>query len=153
MKRWQNNIPEYLISPLTTGFRKISIGVVKDSSHYVGGDFKTRNGSTLLKVALLQKLGYEVIEIPVNELGNHRFMEKVIAKIKGKSSIPPEARGSVSLKSAGGGENESYLTADEGWQSSDDCYLTAEEPLEEQTVKPKKRKRKRKKPVISTLPS
>ncbi|WP_419832285.1 hypothetical protein [Endozoicomonas atrinae] len=30
MKRWQNNIPEYLISPLTTGFRKISIGVVKD---------------------------------------------------------------------------------------------------------------------------
>ncbi|WP_419835096.1 hypothetical protein [Endozoicomonas atrinae] len=31
MKRWQNNIPEYLISPLTTGFRKISIGVVKDS--------------------------------------------------------------------------------------------------------------------------
>ncbi|WP_419835751.1 hypothetical protein [Endozoicomonas atrinae] len=32
MKRWQNNIPEYLISPLTTGFRKISIGVVKDSN-------------------------------------------------------------------------------------------------------------------------
>ncbi|WP_419833599.1 hypothetical protein [Endozoicomonas atrinae] len=32
MKRWQNNIPEYLISPLTTGFRKISIGVVKDST-------------------------------------------------------------------------------------------------------------------------
>ncbi|WP_419834242.1 hypothetical protein [Endozoicomonas atrinae] len=32
MKRWQNNIPEYLISPLTTGFRKISIGVVKDRS-------------------------------------------------------------------------------------------------------------------------
>jgi len=31
LKRWQNNIPEYLISPLTTGFRKISIGVVKDS--------------------------------------------------------------------------------------------------------------------------
>ncbi len=32
LKRWQNNIPEYLISPLTTGFRKISIGVVKDSN-------------------------------------------------------------------------------------------------------------------------
>ena len=32
------------------------------------------------------------------------------------------------------------MTADKGWQSSDDCYLTAEEPLEEQTVKPKKRK-------------
>ncbi len=75
---------------------------VQGPSHYVGSDFKTRSGSTLLKVALLQKLGYEVIEIPVNELGNHRFMDKVIAKIKAKSSIPPEARGSVSLKSGGG---------------------------------------------------
>ncbi|WP_419835794.1 hypothetical protein [Endozoicomonas atrinae] len=35
MKRWQNNIPEYLISPLTTGFRKISIGVVKDSYNVI----------------------------------------------------------------------------------------------------------------------
>ncbi|WP_163373324.1 DUF1601 domain-containing protein, partial [Endozoicomonas acroporae] len=38
--------------------------------HYVGGDFKTRNGSTLLKIALLQKAGFEVIEIPVNMLSN-----------------------------------------------------------------------------------
>ncbi|WP_419835252.1 diguanylate cyclase [Endozoicomonas atrinae] len=35
LKRWQNNIPEYLISPLTTGFRKISIGVVKDRCEQV----------------------------------------------------------------------------------------------------------------------
>ncbi len=38
LKRWQNNIPEYLISPLTTGFRIISIGVVKDRTkpHFFG---------------------------------------------------------------------------------------------------------------------
>ncbi|WP_419834430.1 hypothetical protein [Endozoicomonas atrinae] len=40
MKRWQNNIPEYLISPLTTGFRKISIGVVKDSPIVTRGDLR-----------------------------------------------------------------------------------------------------------------
>ncbi|MBO9497489.1 DUF1601 domain-containing protein, partial [Thalassotalea sp. G20_0] len=33
---------------------------VQGPSHYVGGDFKTRNGSTLLKIALLQKSGFEV---------------------------------------------------------------------------------------------
>ncbi|WP_419832429.1 hypothetical protein [Endozoicomonas atrinae] len=39
LKRWQNNIPEYLISPLTTGFRKISIGVVKDSRNELKGRY------------------------------------------------------------------------------------------------------------------
>ncbi|WP_422464150.1 RAP domain-containing protein, partial [Endozoicomonas sp. ALB115] len=38
--------------------------------HYVNGDFKTRNGSTLLKIALLQKAGFEVIEIPVKQRWN-----------------------------------------------------------------------------------
>ena len=75
---------------------------VQGPSHYVGGDFKTRNGSTLLKIALLQKLGFNVIEIPVNKLGNHELMGMVIDQIRAKSSIPPEARGSVSLKSGGG---------------------------------------------------
>ncbi len=49
LKRWQNNIPEYLISPLTTGFRKISIGVVKDSRYLVGklfGKLMTKAEST-----------------------------------------------------------------------------------------------------------
>ncbi|MBO9484769.1 RAP domain-containing protein, partial [Salinisphaera sp. G21_0] len=48
---------------------------VQGPSHYVGGDFKTRNGSTLLKIALLQKAGFEVIEIPVNRLGNQDLMK------------------------------------------------------------------------------
>ena len=74
---------------------------VQGPSHYVGGDFKTRNGSTLLRIALLQKLGFNVIEIPVNKLGNHELMGMVIDQIRAKSSIPPEARGSVSLKSGG----------------------------------------------------
>ena len=36
--------------------------------HYVGRDFQTRNGATLLKTALLQRAGYDVIGIPVNQL-------------------------------------------------------------------------------------
>ena len=39
--------------------------------HYVGRDFHTRNGSTLLKIAVLQKAGYDVLEIPVNRLQSH----------------------------------------------------------------------------------
>ena len=36
--------------------------------HFVGRDFQTRNGSTLLKIALLQKAGYDVLEIAANRL-------------------------------------------------------------------------------------
>ena len=121
--------------------------------HYVGGGFQTRNGSTLLKIALLQKLGLKVIEIPVNKLANKDAMERVINQIKTMVNIPPEVHGSISLKNREA--DEAYVTADEGWQSSDDCYLTAEEYLEEQTGKSKKRKRKRnrkKKRATSSLP-
>ena len=102
---------------------------VQGPSHYVGGDFQTRNGSTLLKIALLQKLGFEVIEIPVNKLANKDSMERVIDQIQAKLNIPPERRGSVSLKRRGA--DEAYIAADEGWQSLDDRQSTAEtgEPL------------------------
>ncbi|WP_422444813.1 MULTISPECIES: DUF1601 domain-containing protein [unclassified Endozoicomonas] len=55
---------------------------IQGSSHYVGGDFKTRNGSTLLKNALLQKSGFEVIEIPVKMLGNQDSIKLCIDQIK-----------------------------------------------------------------------
>ena len=64
---------------------------VQGPSHYVSGDFKTRNGSTLLKIALLQKAGFEVIEIPVYKLDNQDSMKRVIEQIKTKLAIPPEA--------------------------------------------------------------
>ncbi|MBO9497264.1 RAP domain-containing protein [Thalassotalea sp. G20_0] len=115
--------------------------------HYVGGDFKTRNGSTLLKIALWQKLGFEVIEIPLNKLRKQDSMKIVIEQIKTKLAVLPKAHGSVSLDSGKWAVDEAYFTADDGGQFSDDCYFTAEEYLEEQTKKPKKRKRKRKKPV------
>ncbi|WP_257294598.1 RAP domain-containing protein, partial [Endozoicomonas sp. YOMI1] len=115
------------------------------------------NGSTLLKIALLQKLGFEVIEIPVNKLENQDSIEIVIDQIKTKLADLPEAHGSVSLNNGGGAADEAYVTADEGGQFSGDGYFTAEEHLEKQTGKPKKkkrnRKRKRKKPVNSSLPS
>ncbi|WP_206680841.1 RAP domain-containing protein, partial [Endozoicomonas acroporae] len=123
---------------------------IQGPCHYVGGDFKTRNGSTLLKIALLKKSGFEVIEIPVPRLGNQDSMKRVIEQIKTKLAIPPEARGTVSLNSGEEAADEAYVTADEGGQFSDDCYFTAEEYVEEQTKKPKKRKRKRKKPVKTT---
>ncbi len=106
---------------------------VQGPFHYVGGDFKTRNGSTLLKIALWQKLGFKVIEIPVNKLRKEDSIKTVIEQIKEKLADLPKAHGSVSLNS---GE----------WEV-DEAHFTAEEYLEEQTKKPKKRKRKRKKPV------
>ncbi|WP_422463233.1 DUF1601 domain-containing protein [Endozoicomonas sp. ALB115] len=123
---------------------------VQGPSHYVGGDFKTKNGSTLLKIALLKKLGFEVIEIPVNKLGNQGSMKRVIEQIKIKLADPPQAYDSVLHNSGEGSADEAYVTADEGGQFSDSCYFTAVEYLEEQTDKPKKRKRKRKKPVKTT---
>ncbi|WP_422449608.1 MULTISPECIES: DUF1601 domain-containing protein [unclassified Endozoicomonas] len=118
---------------------------VQGPSHYVCGDFKTRNGSTLLKVALLKKLGFEVIEIPVNKLNNQDSMKRVIEHIKIKLAVSPEVHALVLHSSGEEAADEAYFTADEEWQFSDDCYFTAEEYLEEQTEKPKKRKRKRKK--------
>ncbi|MGO0307081.1 DUF1601 domain-containing protein [Endozoicomonas acroporae] len=55
---------------------------VQGLSHYVRGDLKTRKGSTLLKIALLQKAGFEVVEIPANTLCNRYLMQLCINKIK-----------------------------------------------------------------------
>ncbi|MBO9484649.1 RAP domain-containing protein, partial [Salinisphaera sp. G21_0] len=115
---------------------------VQGPSHYVGGDFKTRNGSSLLKIALLQKAGFEVIEIPVNMLLNQDLMKPYIDQIKTRISFPPQGHGSVSLKRRWA--DDSYITADKSTQPTDHGDLTAEEHLEveEQTGKPAKRKRK-----------
>ncbi|WP_422463486.1 RAP domain-containing protein [Endozoicomonas sp. ALB115] len=112
---------------------------VQGPSHYVGGDFKTRNGSTLLKIALLQKAGFEVIEIPVNRLLSQYLMKPYIDQIKTRIGLPPPGHGSVSLKRSWA--DEAYVTADKGRQPSDYGYLTAEEHSEEQTGKPGKRKK------------
>ncbi|WP_422449597.1 MULTISPECIES: RAP domain-containing protein [unclassified Endozoicomonas] len=120
---------------------------VQGPSHYVGGDFKTRNGSTLLKIALLQKSGFEVIEIPVTSLVNQDSIKIVIEQIKTKLAVPPKAYGSLLNNSGEGAEDEAYVTVDEGGEFSDDCYFTAEEYLEEPTEKTKKRNRRRKKSV------
>nr|WP_286198516.1 RAP domain-containing protein [Salinisphaera sp. G21_0] len=97
---------------------------VQGPSHYVGGDFKTRNGSTLLKIALLQKAGFEVIEIPANQLLNKDLMKPYIDQIKIRVSIPPQDHSSVSLK--------------RGWAGA--AYVTAEEHLAEQTNSAKRKK-------------
>ncbi|MBO9497157.1 DUF1601 domain-containing protein [Thalassotalea sp. G20_0] len=68
---------------------------VQGPSHYVGGDFKTRKGSTLLKIALWQKAGFEVIEIPVIMLWKRDSMKRCIHQIKVRVGIPPQGHGSV----------------------------------------------------------
>ncbi|WBA82133.1 RAP domain-containing protein [Endozoicomonas sp. GU-1] len=123
---------------------------VQGPFHYVSGDFKTRNGTTLLKITLLQKLGFEVVEIPVNKLNNQDSRKIVIEQLKTKLAIPPEAHGSVLPDREEEAADEVYFTANEDGQCSDDCYFTAEEYLEEKTGK-SKRKRKRKKPVKTHL--
>ncbi|WP_209203897.1 RAP domain-containing protein [Salinisphaera sp. G21_0] len=115
---------------------------VQGPSHYVSGDFKTRNGSTLLKIALLRKSGFEVIEIPVNEFWNKGLMNRCIDQIKTRVDTPAQDHGAVSFNI--GWTEEAKVTANKGWQFSDHSYLTAEEHSEQQTRKPKrKRKRKR----------
>ncbi|MGI2027201.1 RAP domain-containing protein [Endozoicomonas acroporae] len=59
---------------------------VQGSYHYVNGDYKTRKGSTLLKIALLQKSGFEVIEIPVNRVWNQDLMKPFIDQIKKRTN-------------------------------------------------------------------
>ncbi|WBA79358.1 DUF1601 domain-containing protein [Endozoicomonas sp. GU-1] len=71
---------------------------VQGSSHYVGGDFKTWKGSTLLKIALLQKAGFAVIEIPANQLFDNDLMKPYIDQIKTRIGITPQEHGSVPLK-------------------------------------------------------
>ena len=58
---------------------------IQGASHYVGRDFQTRNGSTLLKIALLQKAGYDVLEIPVNQLNNPDSVKTYIGQIQSKA--------------------------------------------------------------------
>ncbi|WBA79341.1 RAP domain-containing protein [Endozoicomonas sp. GU-1] len=113
---------------------------VQGPSHYVGGDFNTRNGSSLLKIALLQKAGFEVIEIPVNRLGNQDLMKPYIDQIKIRTGIPSQGHGSISLKRRWA--DAAYVTADKSGQLTDHGDLTAEKQLEEQTGKPARRKRK-----------
>ncbi|WBA82140.1 RAP domain-containing protein [Endozoicomonas sp. GU-1] len=120
---------------------------IQGPSHYVGGDFKTRNGPTLLKIALLKKSGFEVIEIPVNKLGNQDSIKIVIEQIKTKLAVLPKVYGSLLYNSGEGAVDEAYVTADEGGEFSDDCYFTAEEYVEEPIKKTKKRNRRRKKSV------
>ena len=57
---------------------------IQGPSHYVGRDFQTRNGSTLLKTALLQKAGYDVLEIPVTHLPYRDLVETYIDQIQRK---------------------------------------------------------------------
>ncbi|WP_422468288.1 RAP domain-containing protein, partial [Endozoicomonas sp. ALC013] len=118
---------------------------IQGPSHYTSADFKTRNGSTLLKIALLKKSGFEVIEIPANMLWNQDSMKLYIDQIKARAGIPPQGH-SVSLN-----RDEAYVTTDKRRQ--DHGYLTVKEHSEKQTGTSKRRKRTRKKPVISSLPS
>uniref|UniRef100_UPI0013D052E1 RAP domain-containing protein n=2 Tax=Endozoicomonas acroporae TaxID=1701104 RepID=UPI0013D052E1 len=111
--------------------------------HYLSNDFKIRNGSTLLKIALLKKSGFEVIEIPVNQLSSQNSIKLCINQIKARVGIPPQNHGCESLNT--GWSDGANVAADKGWQSSDHCYLNAAENSEKPTDKPKNRKRKRRK--------
>ena len=57
---------------------------IQGPSHYVGRDFQTRNGATLLKTALLRKAGYDVLEIPVNHLSHSDSAKTYIGQIQRK---------------------------------------------------------------------
>ncbi|MBO9483994.1 RAP domain-containing protein, partial [Salinisphaera sp. G21_0] len=60
---------------------------IQGPTHYVSGDFKTRKGSTLLKIALLKKSGFEVIEVPTSTLWNRDLIKPCIDQIKTRVNI------------------------------------------------------------------
>ena len=70
---------------------------IQGPSHYVSNDFKIRNGSTLLKIALLKKSGFEVIEIPANQLCSQNSIKQCIDQIITRVNISLQGHGSVSL--------------------------------------------------------
>lgn len=59
---------------------------IQGPSHYISHDFQTRNGSTLLKIALLQKHGFDVIEIPINQLDDPDLTRTHIDQIQQKTT-------------------------------------------------------------------
>ena len=63
---------------------KIAIEI-QGPSHYIGHDFHIRNGLTLLKIALLRKAGYDVLEIPVNQLQTAASAAAYVAQIQQKT--------------------------------------------------------------------
>ena len=76
------------LSPVDLFLPEYNIAIeIQGPSHYVGHDFQTRNGSTLLKIALLQKAGYDVLEIPVNQLDNPESVKGYIAQIQQKTGV------------------------------------------------------------------
>ena len=57
---------------------------IQGPSHYISHDFQHRNGSTLLKIALLQKHGFDVIEIPISHLDDPDLTRTYIGQIQQK---------------------------------------------------------------------
>ena len=58
-------------------------------SHFAGHDFQTRNGATLLKIALLQKAGYDVLEIAGKWLNDPDVLSMHIDHIRQKTTANP----------------------------------------------------------------
>lgn len=54
---------------------------VQGPCHYIDDDYQLRNGKTLRKVALLKKMGYNVIEIPISLIKGADYNTKIIDKI------------------------------------------------------------------------
>ena len=70
---------------------------IQGPRHYVGHDFQSRNGATLLKIALLQRAGYDVIEIPANQLQAPDSAQTCIAHIQQKIIRRPVDSGLSSI--------------------------------------------------------
>ena len=60
---------------------------IQGPSCYMGGDFQTRNGATLVKIALLQKAGYDVLEIAANRLDDPGEVSSFIDHIRQKITV------------------------------------------------------------------
>ena len=77
----------YFMPPVDLYLPEHNIAIeIQGPSHYISHDFQTRNGSTLLKIALLQKHGFDVMEIPINQLDDPDLARTYIDQIQQKTT-------------------------------------------------------------------
>ena len=94
--------------------------------HYFCHDFFIKNGSTLLKKVLLEKLGYDVIGITVCQVTSNVSVQKCIDQIRKKIDTK-SVDDHFALPKVSAKEKPSYASDDDYHTASDNEYHTADE--------------------------
>ena len=70
------------LPPVDIMFPNLRLAIeVQGSQHYIDSDYQVRNGSTLLKRASYEKLGYRVLDVPVRDVDDDEFIQALCDSI------------------------------------------------------------------------